>query len=162
MKANYPYDRTIDDSQQRSLEKVLSILEEQQKEYNQKKTKKLTRPKVSVVKGIIVGIFVSITILILLPYLLNHFIVSLETSLMISLVIGLTIIVSYLKAIIQWLIRVYQKLAPDNIRLACVFEPSCSEYMLLSIEKYGVYHGVFKGIKRLLRCHYPNGGIDNP
>jgi putative membrane protein insertion efficiency factor len=61
-----------------------------------------------------------------------------------------------------WVIRLYQRYAPNYIRLACVFEPSCSEYMILSIQKYGFIRGVIKGIHRLQRCHLPNGGTDYP
>ena len=67
-----------------------------------------------------------------------------------------------MKRAIIWLIHVYQHYAPDRIRLKCVFEQSCSEYMLLSIKKYGTFVGVFKGCLRLLRCHPPNGGKDYP
>lgn len=67
-----------------------------------------------------------------------------------------------MKRAIIWLIHVYQHYAPDRVRLKCVFEPSCSEYMLLSIKKYGTFVGVFKGCLRLLRCHPPNGGKDYP
>ncbi len=52
--------------------------------------------------------------------------------------------------------------AAPQIRLACVFEPSCSEYMILALAKYGLIRGGYKGICRLLRCHYPNGGEDYP
>ncbi|MBR0277413.1 MAG: membrane protein insertion efficiency factor YidD [Clostridia bacterium] len=65
------------------------------------------------------------------------------------------------KKIITWLIHCYQHYAPDRVRLKCVFEPSCSEYMLLAVNKYGFFKGLFKGIKRLLRCH-PPGGVDYP
>jgi len=67
-----------------------------------------------------------------------------------------------LREIIIWFIRIYQRYASEDIRLSCVFEPSCSEYMILSIKKYGAVRGCFKGIKRLLRCRYPNGGEDYP
>ncbi len=67
-----------------------------------------------------------------------------------------------LKRALIWLVHLYQHYAPDKVRLKCVFEPSCSEYMILSIQKYGVTIGVFKGVHRLLRCHPPNGGHDEP
>ncbi len=60
-----------------------------------------------------------------------------------------------------WLVHFYQKNAPVNVRMRCPFEPSCSEYMILAIKKYGVALGVIKGIGRLLRCR-PPGGIDYP
>ena len=59
-------------------------------------------------------------------------------------------------------ILLYQKYAPERIRQRCVYEPTCSNYMIQAIEKYGVIRGVWKGTRRLLRCHYPNGGVDNP
>ena len=34
--------------------------------------------------------------------------------------------------------------------------------MILSIEKFGTIIGVSRGIKRLIRCRPPNGGIDKP
>jgi len=67
-----------------------------------------------------------------------------------------------LRGIIIWFIHIYQRYASEDIRLSCVFEPSCSEYMILSIKKYNVICGCIKGIKRLMRCHLPNGGIDYP
>jgi putative membrane protein insertion efficiency factor len=67
-----------------------------------------------------------------------------------------------LKDILIWMVRVYQKYASWELRLSCVFTPSCSEYMILAIEKYGAIKGLFRGLKRLCRCHHPNGGIDNP
>jgi uncharacterized protein len=59
-------------------------------------------------------------------------------------------------------IRLYQKTAPTRIRNSCRFEPSCSEYMILAIQKYGVTKGVLKGANRLKKCKIPNGGIDYP
>ncbi len=59
-------------------------------------------------------------------------------------------------------ILLYQRNAPTRIRQSCRFEPSCSNYMLLAIEKYGLIKGVLKGVKRILKCKYPNEGIDYP
>ena len=43
----------------------------------------------------------------------------------------------------------------------CVFYPSCSDYTILAIEKYGVFKGFLLGIKRILRCHpYQKKHID--
>lgn len=64
------------------------------------------------------------------------------------------------KAVI-WLVKCYQHYAPDKVRLRCVFEPSCSEYMILAVNKYGLFRGVWKGIHRLFRCK-PPGGVDYP
>ena len=65
------------------------------------------------------------------------------------------------KAVI-WLVHFYQSKASDDTRLRCRFAPSCSEYMIKSVNKYGFLKGTLKGINRVLRCHAPNGGIDYP
>jgi hypothetical protein len=36
---------------------------------------------------------------------------------------------------------------------SCRFFPSCSDYTLQAIEKYGFIKGLTKGIKRLILCH---------
>ncbi len=77
--------------------------------------------------------------------------------------IGLSLAYSliFAKKGVIWLVKVYQHYAPDSTRLRCAFEPSCSVYMIMAIEKYGLFVGVWKGIRRLLRCG-PSGGIDYP
>ena len=60
------------------------------------------------------------------------------------------------------LVHVYQRFASDERRLACLFEPSCSEYMIMAIQKYGTIRGIIKGWDRLMRCHPPNHGQDYP
>lgn len=50
----------------------------------------------------------------------------------------------------------------SRIKLQCCrFYPSCSEYTIEAIEKYGVLAGSIKGLKRILRCHpFSRGGYD--
>ncbi len=59
-------------------------------------------------------------------------------------------------------VLVYKAVAPLDVRDKCRFEPTCSTYMIMAIKKYGLIYGIIKGIKRLLRCKPPNGGIDYP
>lgn len=61
-----------------------------------------------------------------------------------------------------WLIKIYQKYISPKIKNRCRYVPSCSQYMILAIEKYGTRKGIKMGINRIMRCHYPNGGIDYP
>lgn len=68
----------------------------------------------------------------------------------------------HLKSILIFMVRLYQLWAPDTVRMSCLYEPTCSEYMIMAIEKYGCIKGVAKGVNRLRRCHSPNGGIDYP
>ena len=59
-------------------------------------------------------------------------------------------------------VLMYKAFAPLSMRDACRFEPTCSTYMILSIKKYGLFRGVLRGIKRIMRCKPPNGGTDYP
>ncbi|MDE7123988.1 MAG: membrane protein insertion efficiency factor YidD [Eubacterium sp.] len=92
--------------------------------------------------------------------------ISIITNSIYILLAGIAVVLIFLfttikKSLIS-IILLYQKYAPENLRKSCLYEPSCSEYMLLAIHKYGVFKGSAKGIKRLFRCHQPNGGIDYP
>jgi putative membrane protein insertion efficiency factor len=43
----------------------------------------------------------------------------------------------------------------------CRFVPTCSEYAIMAIEKYGVLRGTVKAIWRILRCNpFCRGGHD--
>lgn len=45
----------------------------------------------------------------------------------------------------------------------CRFYPSCSQYAILAIKKYGVFKGALKSVWRILRCHpFSKGGVDFP
>jgi putative membrane protein insertion efficiency factor len=45
----------------------------------------------------------------------------------------------------------------------CRFEPSCSEYMILAVRKFGPFWGTAKGVRRICRCHpWNEGGYDPP
>ena len=67
---------------------------------------------------------------------------------------------SMLKGLVIKAIHMYKKYAPENISARCVFEPTCSQYALDAIEKYGLWKGMKKTIGRLWRCRPPNGGYD--
>lgn len=72
------------------------------------------------------------------------------------------IALGFMRTIIIKLIRFYQHTAPARLRRSCRFEPSCSEYMILSIQKFGVLVGIKRGINRLIHCRPPYGGVDYP
>ena len=67
-----------------------------------------------------------------------------------------------LKPLTIGFILLYKATAPMSVRDGCRFEPTCSTYMIMAINKYGLIKGVIKGIKRILRCKPPNGGVDYP
>lgn len=59
------------------------------------------------------------------------------------------------------LIRCYQILLSSWMPPRCRFYPSCSQYAAMAIEKYGLFRGAAKGVRRILRCHpWNEGGYD--
>lgn len=58
------------------------------------------------------------------------------------------------------IIKIYQKI-PGPWHHQCRFIPTCSNYTITAIERFGVFKGCFLGIKRILKCN-PFGakGID--
>ena len=69
-----------------------------------------------------------------------------------------------MKRIAIRLIELYRKyLSPLKKHPTCRFVPTCSEYAILAIEKYGVLKGLLKALWRILRCNpFSEGGIDLP
>jgi hypothetical protein len=60
-----------------------------------------------------------------------------------------------------WLIRGYQKFISPILPPSCRYTPSCSQYTLQAVEKYGIFKGLWLGLKRILRCHpFTKGGYD--
>ena len=54
------------------------------------------------------------------------------------------------------LIKIYQWFISPMLPKCCGFYPTCSTYMLLAIKEWGVFKGVWLGLKRLVKCR-PNG-----
>jgi putative membrane protein insertion efficiency factor len=58
-------------------------------------------------------------------------------------------------------IRIYQLILRPLFPSACRFTPTCSEYSIQAIEKYGFLKGIYLSVKRITRCHGGNiGGVD--
>ncbi|RKJ03623.1 membrane protein insertion efficiency factor YidD [bacterium D16-54] len=60
------------------------------------------------------------------------------------------------------LIRGYQIfLSPLKMRTHCIYTPTCSQYAIEALQKYGVMKGLWLSMKRILRCHpWAEGGYD--
>ncbi len=59
------------------------------------------------------------------------------------------------------LILIYQKYISPIKGPTCRFYPSCSQYSLEALEKYGVFKGIYLSILRILKCHpFNDGGYD--
>lgn len=60
-----------------------------------------------------------------------------------------------------FLIKIYKKIISPLLPPSCRFYPSCSDYSIQAINKYGVIKGGAKSIWRILRCNpFNKGGID--
>lgn len=66
-----------------------------------------------------------------------------------------------MRTILRTLIRLYQLFLSPVLPPACRYAPSCSEYALTAIGRYGAMRGSWLGLKRLCRCHpFHAGGYD--
>ena len=64
---------------------------------------------------------------------------------------------TFLSSILLIFIQFYQHSISPFLPPACRFVPTCSQYALEAIQKYGPFKGSWLTLKRLLRCH-PWGG----
>tara|TARA_B100000965_G_scaffold66096_1_gene51797 strand:+ start:1968 stop:2180 length:213 start_codon:yes stop_codon:yes gene_type:complete len=55
------------------------------------------------------------------------------------------------------LVKGYQYLISPLLGQNCRYTPTCSEYSIQAIEKYGIFKGIWLSIKRISKCH-PWGG----
>ena len=121
-------------------------------------------PKINWIKCIL-NIVLPIIILVIVYFIVVNCFKLIDIKYLI--IVGLALLyIIYLclrmKSIVIWLVKAYQHFAPIRVRDKCRFEPSCSEYMILSVEKYGVIKGVKKGVHRIYRCSHKDGGYDYP
>ncbi len=61
------------------------------------------------------------------------------------------------------LVRTYQVTISPLLGPSCRFSPSCSTYFIEAVQKYGVFRGFWRGLRRIGRCHpFHPGGYDPP
>jgi uncharacterized protein len=69
--------------------------------------------------------------------------------------------VSALRGILVAPIRLYQRAISPALPARCKYHPSCSEYAVQAVRRYGVLRGVVLAGWRLLRCNpWSHGGVD--
>ncbi len=55
------------------------------------------------------------------------------------------------------LVKFYQRAISPMFPPSCRYTPTCSQYAIEALQKYGVFKGLWLATKRILRCH-PWGG----
>ena len=120
----------------------------------------LYRPRISA-WSITVKTLVLIAISLCLAFIVCRFTgISFVIALVSFIIAGVFL---YAKKIVIGMIELYQHFAPEYIRRRCLLMPTCSEYMILAVKKYGAIRGVCKGINRLFtRCCGTVYRIDYP
>ena len=65
------------------------------------------------------------------------------------------------KRVFLFLIDVYRRYISPLKSPCCRYIPTCSEYAMIAIERYGAMRGGWLALKRILRCHpFHEGGYD--
>ncbi len=66
-----------------------------------------------------------------------------------------------MKGLMLGLIRFYRRAISPHLPAACRYYPTCSQYAMTAIERYGALRGGWMGFKRILRCNpLHKGGYD--
>lgn len=119
----------------------------------------LERPKLkwSKVLGILIGVEILVSSL---SYALSLW----RGTFLIYYIPGnLLCFISTGKQILIGIVKLYQRYAPEETRRKCLYKPTCSEYAILALKKYGLVKGLYKIYIRLFKtCRGIEYSIDYP
>ena len=125
----------------------------------------LYRPSVTYLKAFLL-LFLSAILLIMLSIAV-YYVLRMLGILVDKKLFFLAFYIVFFVFLVRWVgilcVRLYQHYAPEEVRRRCLLKPTCSEYAIVVIKKYGLLIG---GIKILIRLNYKCCGdvyyIDEP
>ena len=109
--------------------------------------RQLVRPKTNILNAIFF-LFFLLLVNISLSFLLK-LIIHISFFVIFYVLLFLSIII-FLKKILIGIVELYQHYTPESYRRSCLCMPTCSEYMILALNKFGVFIGIKKGLYRLI------------
>ncbi len=66
-----------------------------------------------------------------------------------------------MRRIVIFIIRLYQTLVSPYMAPSCRYTPTCSQYSIEAIQRFGIFKGLWLSIRRLTSCHpWHHGGYD--
>lgn len=66
-----------------------------------------------------------------------------------------------MKRILLFLVRFYQRAISPYTKPSCKYYPTCSNYAIQAIERFGAAKGLCLAVYRILRCNpFSRGGYD--
>jgi len=71
--------------------------------------------------------------------------------------------VSSLRAVVLAPVRLYQRTVSPALPARCKYHPTCSQYAVGAVRRFGILRGLVLAAWRLLRCNpWSHGGVDFP
>jgi uncharacterized protein len=64
--------------------------------------------------------------------------------------------------VLVFMVLVYRATLGQFLGGQCKFQPTCSQYAIDAVNKYGALSGSWRAIKRIARCHPWSGGGYDP
>ena len=123
--------------------------------------RKIVRPDTNI-KTALIYILLFLLATGVFTWLLHYVFMTMNIFLLCTIVIFAEMLFCFRYAIIG-AIKLYQHYAPEEIRRRCLFMPTCSEYTIMAIRKYGTVIGLCKSYFRLFyRCRGNIYMIDYP